>query len=120
MISFRNCKIIYDDELRFPAVFVESFIPQREFLPDYIIFEGQSMYDLAVQLYGDVDQGLKELTPILKSISQGTVITRKVPTSNIGEIFNDNNVLVATDDVVTIPLPPGVGLEYEIEFELEG
>ena len=89
-------------------------------MPDYIIFEGQSMYDLAVQLYGDADQGLKELLPILQNVDQGTIITRKVPVSNIGQQFNDNDVIVATNDVITIPLPPGVGLEYEIEFELEG
>ena len=95
-IGFQGDEIIYDDSLLFPGVTPESFLPERLALPDYLIVEGQSMYDLGVQLYGDMTEGMRQLLPYLENTDRGTLVKRTVPVSNIGEVFNDNNVVVAT------------------------
>ena len=96
ILTFIGDTIYYDDSLLFPGIVPESFLPERTSLPDYLIVEGQSMYDLGVQLYGDMTEGMRQLLPYLENTDRGTFVKRTVPVSNIGEVFNDNNVVVAT------------------------
>lgn len=99
--------LFYDDELKFITIQSEAFIPEREFLDDYRVYQNQSLYDLAAQLYGDVNEGLKNMVAVVKeldrggAIPQGTLLQRKVPVSSIGGTFNDEDVLIST-----VPLPP--------------
>jgi len=96
ILTFIGDTIYYDDSLLFPGIVPESFLPERTSLPDYLIIEGQSMYDLGVQFYGDMTEGMRQLLPYLKDTNQGSTVQRYVPVSNIGEIFIDNDVVVAT------------------------
>ena len=118
VLTFIGSIIYYDDSLLFPRVVTESFLPERTALPDYLIVEGQSLYDLGVQLYGDMTEGMRQLLPVLENTNQGTLVRRSVPVSNIGEIFNDNDVVVATKpDFVE---DTRISLEMGLEEMLDG
>ena len=122
--GFQGQTILYDDSLTFPTIQNDVFIPKREFLDDYLVYDNQSIYDLAIQLYGDLGQGLKEILPLIEaiengSVPRGTLLARKVPLNNIGEQFNDNDVLVATSPLI-IDDDTIIALEEGLEFALVG
>ena len=125
MGDFTGKTVYFDDSLRFIKKPSEAFIPDREYLDDYLVYEKQSIYDLAVQLYGDMNEGLGEVVKntnqlnYFGSIPQGTLLKRKNPTSNIAEIFNDENIIVSTTPAPTIGTGEG-GLEEGLEFALIG
>jgi hypothetical protein len=68
----------------------------------YYTISGQSVFDLAIQLYGDVSKigNLIELFPNLNNIIDiGQEITVEVQTDPIAKYFSDNRLKVATDVV---------------------
>jgi hypothetical protein len=90
-------------------------LPSRALNTNYVVRFKQSVYDLAVQLYGDVSKVgiILKLFPILDTdVPLGSIITLTPQKDPIAIYFKDRGLIVCTEVKSYTPEPPVDDLVY--------
>ncbi len=97
--DYQGSIVYYDDDIKFTP-FVSSSITKVSGLSDYVSIEGQSIYDVAIQLYGSLSDGLSKVLKYYPDIdvvpSVNIQVERERPRNPVGDYFRNRNIFVAT------------------------
>ena len=97
--DYQGQNIIFDDEFKFVAFVSPAQDPVPAIL-DYSTHEGQTIFDLAIQLFGDINkigEVTKFITELNARASPFTKLTVNLPDNNITRFFADRTLIIATD-----------------------
>ena len=97
--DFQGQIITYEDDKLFSS-YVSPDNVVLNGLESYITGEGQSVYDVAIQLYGNLTDGLKNVLSHYLNLdavpSVNIEIPRNRPDDPTGDLFRNKGILVAT------------------------
>jgi len=97
--DYQGQNIIFDDEFKFIAFVSPEQDPEPSTL-DYSTHDGQTIFDLAIQLFGDINkigEVTKFITDLNARVSPFTKLTVNLPDNNITRFFADRALIIATD-----------------------